>query len=120
MTGRRRCAVAFVCLAAIVAATSSITTPAVAADDKVEWVGAFEQGQKLRDEGKLRAAREALVICQRDVCPAPVRKDCVDLGAEVQRLSPTMLLTLHDDRGQDVIDARVTIDGEPVNLASVG
>jgi hypothetical protein len=58
--------------------------PAFAADPtKQQCVAADDAAQDLRQEGKLRAAREKLAICTSPACPALVREDCKQRIEEV-------------------------------------
>src|SRR6516225_5480178 len=45
---------------------------------KVECVGRHEDAQVVRRQGKLLAARSALLVCSRVSCPPAIRADCVD------------------------------------------
>ena len=114
-------AAASVALVAVVAATSS--TSAIAAD--VDCPTASEQGQKLRDQGKILRAREMFLICARATCPSVVRKDCAKWLPEVEESMPTVVFAAEDGRGADVAtvtvsvdDAQVSglLDGKPVSL----
>ena len=59
------------------------------------------------------AARAALLACSREVCPDAVRGDCVDWLEDVNRSVPSVVITARD-RGTDVVDVEVFLDGEPV------
>ncbi|WP_437774840.1 hypothetical protein [Sorangium sp. So ce1097] len=75
---------------------------------------ASEEGQRLRDEGRLREARARFIACGAAACPALVRSDCAGWLSDVTARVPTLILSAQDDNGQDVADARVTIDGAPL------
>jgi hypothetical protein len=83
----------------------------VRADDTHECVVASDQGQQLRDDGKLAAARERFVVCARDACPALVRTACQKWLSQVTAEQPTVIIGLRDAAGHDIIDSRVFIDG---------
>src|SRR5262245_12836867 len=53
---------------------------------------AYEQGQRLRKQGALRAAREEVVLCASDSCPAALRDDCMQWLREIERALPTVVL----------------------------
>ncbi len=72
---------------------------------------ASEAAQSLHNERKLRAARDQLIVCSQPSCPAVVRRDCDDLLSQVDAAMPTLVLSLEDALGRDVIDARVRLDG---------
>src|SRR5215471_469259 len=88
--------------------------PSVAyADEVTTCVKASEQAQSLRDEGKYKKAREQLLVCTRDVCPGMVRKDCVGWLQDLDASMPSVVITARDPNGKDLIDVKVTVDGQP-------
>jgi len=92
----------------VVAASSSATTEARAAD-KVRCTAAYEQGQELRRQDKLSAARSQLLLCEQ-TCPRSLAADCTKWQGEVEALMPTVHLRATDGHGQPT-DARVIVDG---------
>jgi hypothetical protein len=91
---------------------------ALADDDeaktKAACLAAFDDGQKLRLDGKLGRAREQLLFCSRTECPALVREDCAKLVNDVNASQPTVVFAAKDDRGRDLVGVRVTVDGVTV------
>lgn len=83
------------------------------ADEKQVCTQAYIQGQRLKQEDKLIEAREQLLVCARDTCPATLRKDCTQWSAEVEQSMPTVVVEARNADGTDAIDVRVTIDGKP-------
>lgn len=100
-------------LAVLLAATT--TTTAAHADDKVVCANASENGQKLRDDGKLMKARQEFMVCSRDVCPGVIKKDCVDWLAQAEASLPSVVLAAKDEKGQDVTNVHVSFDGAPLS-----
>jgi hypothetical protein len=101
---RVRAAVLFVALVA--------STPARAADPAQQRCNeAYENGQRLRRAGTLRRARDELLVCARDPCPARQQSDCSDWLREVERAIPTVIVVAKVD-GREVADVRVFVDGE--------
>jgi hypothetical protein len=97
------------------AALLAITTPRTArAEDpkKAECAAAYEKSQEQRASGKLREARESLVVCSQAVCPAFVQSDCVQWLTEVQHDMPTVVISAKDKNGEDTVAVHVTLDGE--------
>ncbi len=83
-------------------------------DEKQACASAAEDAEQLRIDGQLGAARERLLRCSRSECPAAVRSDCAQWMTEVAAAMPTVVLAVRDARGQDVLSARVWVDGIPV------
>jgi hypothetical protein len=90
------------------------------AQTKVECVAAFDRGQELREQTKLRAAREQFMQCARDACAAPLRKDCATQLEEVSRDQPTIVLGARDSLGEELSGVRVWIDQEPAKIDESG
>jgi hypothetical protein len=92
----------------------SAIAPRARADGRDKCLGPYGEGQELRREGRLRAAREVFRTCARDACPPAVRVDCAQWGTEVSSAVPTVIVRAKDERGQDVAGVRVLVDGDPV------
>lgn len=54
--------------------------------------------------------------CAASECPDAIRADCGKGLAEVEALVPTVVFAVRDEKGLDVSDAALTLDGEPVPL----
>ncbi len=76
---------------------------ALAEDEKGVCVSQHEQGQLSRRAGHFDSAREQFSSCTRDACPAPVRKRCAELLAELDAAQPTLVIAVHDAEGRDVL-----------------
>jgi len=81
---------------------------------KAECIAASESGQELRHGGKLRDARERFALCVSEGCPGPVRADCADRLAEVDKAMPTLVVAAVDQEGTDLSEVRVLEDGAQV------
>lgn len=101
---------------ALLAATLATLAPAVAAaaPTKQQCVASYEQGQKLRAEGKLSAARAELAVCAESACPDLTKTDCTTWLGEVDASLPTVSLAVTDSAGKDVSDVKVSVDGAVV------
>ena len=97
--------------AALIAAA---TDTAASAQTKEECVSAYEQTQSLRGEGKLRQARERVLACSQESCPAVVKKDCAQWLPEIEGSIPTVVFEARDPSGADTSDVRVSFDGAPL------
>ncbi len=76
-----------------------------------ECISANEAAQDLRQAGRLREARKKLARCASASCPGPIRNDCAARFAEVEAATPTLVLEVRDDAGNDMSEVRVKIDG---------
>jgi hypothetical protein len=97
-----------------VGATVALSASRADADDKTQCLAASDQGQQLRDDGKYRRAREAFAACARDVCPTLVRRDCVKWLADLEQSSPSIVVGAKDDKGADLANVSVLVDGTPL------
>jgi hypothetical protein len=80
---------------------------------KEQCVAANTQGQVLRLDGKLAAARARLVACMEQSCPDIVRSDCAQRLNELEGLQPTIAFEVKDGAGGDVSGVTVAVDGAP-------
>lgn len=92
----------------------TLVAPSALADGKNACLASYVRGQELRQQGKLTAARDALVSCAQAACPSALRADCATWLDEVDRSLPTIVVAAKDDRGADRADARLIIDGVQV------
>jgi hypothetical protein len=86
------------------------------AEEKRACVAASTEGQIARDEGRLLDAREQLLLCAQDHCPAVVRKSCGEWLADIEERIPSVVVRALDASGQDLTDVTLTIDGKEVPL----
>jgi hypothetical protein len=97
-------------LALSVLAAAALVPAAAHADDREQCITSAEQAQTLRDEGKYRRAREQMLVCARDVCPAAIKSDCGKWLDTLDREAPTVVFGARD-AGKDVTDVKVSMDG---------
>jgi hypothetical protein len=83
----------------------------VARADDAACVAEHARGRDLRDQGKLRAARDAWRACSIETCPSIVRDDCTDRGREADASIPTLVVRAVRPDGNDESDLRLTVDG---------
>lgn len=96
----------------LAAAPFAWSIPARAGNDDMKTCAvAAEKAQRFRNDGKLKDAREQLVVCARNVCPGVIRKDCEPWLSELDTRLPTLVISAKDGAGKDLVDIRVTIDG---------
>src|SRR5579863_8511710 len=85
-----------------------------AAPSKAECLTASEAWIKLRKDGKLRAAREQLLVCAASACPSEVRQECSRRASEVSAVIPTLVLVAKSPDGTDLSAVQVSMDGQPL------
>ena len=96
--------------AAFAVSASLFSTTDARADEREQCASAADQAQQLRDEGKYRRAREQFLLCARDACPGPIKKDCLDWLSKVDDVAPTVVFAAKDG-DRDISDVKVLIDG---------
>ncbi len=102
------------CLRAVLVAASVFVAPGTAlASDVQTCLAASEQAQSLRDDGAYMKAREQLLVCTRDVCPAVVRKACAEWMTDVDASIPSVIVNARDAQGKDLSEVTVMVDGKP-------
>jgi hypothetical protein len=116
--GRGRTSLYIVGIVALLARSSvaPAQTPPVAqggAESKKACLVQHEAAQTFRRTGKLLEARDAVLVCSRDECPAVVRADCGDWLEAVSKTIPSVVIRVKKG-DQDVFDVRVSIDGKLV------
>ncbi|WP_437960195.1 hypothetical protein WME76_11525 [Sorangium sp. So ce119] len=92
----------------------SLSGGAAHALDKAQCAAAAEEAQALRDASKLGLAREKLLTCAQQGCPAVVRDDCARWLGEVDARRPSLVFGARDPRGGDLTDVRVSAGGRPL------
>lgn len=79
-------------------------------------VAASTQGQIDRDEGRLLAAREQLLSCTRELCPAIVRRSCADWLTELAERIPSVVVRVQEAGKDELPEVSVTLDDRPLAL----
>lgn len=90
-----------------------LSTGQARADEVDECIAAHPEAQRLRNAGLLRAAREQLLRCSRDSCPAAVRVECGNMVEEVELKLPTIVLDARDNQGHDLVGVWLSVDDGP-------
>jgi hypothetical protein len=98
----------------------TMASDARAADEKEACVRAVDHAQVARLDGKLREAREGLMVCARAVCPNAIREDCTRWLAEVDASLPSVVFEAVWADGRDVTGMKVLLDGQPLAGAEGG
>lgn len=98
-------------------ASKAVAQPADPVD---ACIAAADRAQKERDGGKLKAARESLLVCAAESCPSPIQTDCVKWLEEVETAAPSVVFRVTDSNGKELTDAKIDIDGVDVENALSG
>ena len=102
-------------IGALVAAIVSVTSLAAAQPpDRQQCDDAYEKAQVLRRQRQLRAAREQLLVCNAAECPSFENADCAQWLRDVESALPSVVFVVRDAAGKDVLDVKVSMDGEPI------
>lgn len=96
---------------ALASLTQALAPVARAEEAKVKCANAYEQAQRTRKKGELRASHAHLLVCTEAACPAVLRDECLRWLDEVERALPTVVFAVRDPAGQDLADVRVLVDG---------
>jgi len=72
---------------------------------------AFNDGQRLRREGRLRSSHDEFLICAQPTCPSLLTDKCVPWLGEVERAIPTVVVVAKGPQGRDTVAVRLAIDG---------
>jgi hypothetical protein len=94
-------------------ALSAVTTFASTARGEDACLQAYDSSQRFRKKGELLSARQELLVCAQESCPAPVAKECTQWLREVGAALPSVVFAARDSRGNDLTDVKV-LDGERV------
>lgn len=81
---------------------------------KEQCTDAYVSNQRLRKDGKLKRAREQLLICAQESCPEELKADCVRWLNELEQNLPTFVVAAKGKDGNDTVDVAVFVDGEKV------
>ncbi len=95
-------------------AQADATSESGSKTEKDICIAASDDGQQLRDDGKYDAARTAFMRCARPSCPTVVSRDCLQWLVDLEQRSPTVVIRARDDKGDDLVDVHVTLDGTPL------
>ncbi len=85
-----------------------------AGPDRKACIAAADEGQKLRDDGKLNAARDKFIMCASKACPGAVAKECSQWLQDTERDMPSVTFRARDERGKEILDVRVLVDDQVV------
>lgn len=99
---------------ALLGASAAVLPLEAAAVDKKACFAAHESGQQARNDGKLTAAREQLLVCADAACPDVVRAECAKWVTEITQQQPSLVFAVTDAQGKDVAVVSITVDGKEI------
>jgi hypothetical protein len=95
-------------LATAALSTLTVVSPRAAHADAASCTQAHASAQREQKAGRLKSASQQFMACGSDeTCPERVRNDCVERYNAVEKLVPTVILSLTDASGKDVTGAQV-------------
>lgn len=100
--------------AALVAPLGLAQKPKKEAVSKARCIESFEGAQVAKKATRYAEAREKARECSNQACPAAVRGDCAELLRDVEALSPSVVFEVLDGQGRELVDVRVSLDGQPL------
>jgi hypothetical protein len=101
----------FRALSAALAIVGVLPHGSASAEDARSCIAAADDGQRIRDQGKLIDARSQFARCANEKCPAEIRKACASWLADLDQRQPLVVLAARDSHGQDLVQVHVTMDG---------
>jgi hypothetical protein len=78
--------------------------------DKNACADAYESTQRERAAGRLERARAHALVCGDATCSEVLSPDCVRWASEIDALQPSIVLSVVDSEGRDVVEAEVQIN----------
>jgi hypothetical protein len=105
-----------ICAAIAAFGLMGASTAAGADADPASCIADHADGQVLTRSGKFLEARARFHQCASSACPTPVQKDCRDFALAVERLIPTLRVTITDHDGRDLSAVGVEVDGARLNI----
>lgn len=87
-----------------------------------QCISANEDSLTLRKDGKLLDARRALAACAATACPEAIQRACRGRMTDLNNGIPSVVFEVKDTAGADLVDARVSVDGQataPVPLTAM-
>lgn len=88
--------------------------PANAGPTQKECIAAADDGQKLRDDGKLVSARDKFILCAAKTCPNVIAKQCNQWLSDAEREMPSVTFRAIDDNGKEILEVKVYVDDKVV------
>lgn len=79
-------------------------------------IAASESAQTAKLAARYRQAREGFTTCSHPDCPQAIRVDCAKGLTEIDTLEPTVVFAVRDEKGLDVPQAELLVDGAKVSL----
>lgn len=93
-------------------ARAGVPAPTDAQSSKHVCATRAEEGQELRDRGKLQEARASFIACAEATCPALVARACTGFLSEVLTRIPSLVVGVRDPHGADLDGPSIFLDGK--------
>jgi hypothetical protein len=88
--------------------------------DRSACIAAYVAAQGARKVNHLLDASQDLSRCARDECPGMIKRDCATWLDEVNRDLPSIVLSVRDAEGHDVLGVQAFVDDKPVAVDGHG
>jgi hypothetical protein len=94
---------------------ATLTPGSAAAEDATDQcMASYVSAQKLLKKSQLVEAKRELLACGQESCHKSMRGDCVQWLREVEERVPTVVVAAKDAAGNDLVAAKLFIDGQMV------
>jgi hypothetical protein len=101
----------FVAALALASGRGAVAQPAAPVDPTGACIDAHVAAQREQRAGRLLLAREQALVCSRTGCPEVLVAECTEIRAKLEGATPSVVFAVKDERGGDVVVARV-FDGD--------
>lgn len=98
----------------VIAIVTGLANEASADPTKQECADAYDKQQSLRNQNKLRAARDAAKLCSTASC-GKLSGECGQAAFEIGKLIPTVVFEAKDRDGHDLSAVKVSMDGQKIS-----
>jgi hypothetical protein len=76
-------------------------------------VAAYENSQKLRDDGDFVGAKREILVCGASACPQALQRECIESLTVLDARTPTVILAVRDPQKRDIGEVSVSLDDKP-------
>ncbi|HET9960183.1 MAG TPA: hypothetical protein VFQ61_37085 [Polyangiaceae bacterium] len=85
-----------------------------AQESSQQCASAYEEAQRQRAKGDFREASRAAQTCSQAECNALLVQECIKLYEQIQADTPSMVFSVRNGNGEELVNVKVTVDGQLV------